>query len=373
MSDVLSLPSGAMRRPRLCVLANGAPVAGAQHAELVANNHYAADRFRVSVALGADPAMGADFWSAADALTLDVQIGFLPDGAPEGAAAWISLVQGDVDLLSVDPIGGTVRLDGRDRTALLIEARTQETFSNRTSSEIATILAGRHGLTAAVAATTTPVGRYYEIEHDRITLDAFSRATTEWDLLVWLAEREQFDVWVAGSTLYFQPASDAVSTMVLEPGALIDLSMERALTLARDIEVTVKSWNSRQQNAFTQTARSGSGGAPASNTPASYVYVRPNLTPDQALKIAQGRLTELSRHERVILASMPGELTLTPRTQIALTGTGTAFDQTYFIDRIERRLSVRGGFTQRVRARNVSLGSTATPPGDLVLSTVPNP
>lgn len=367
MSEFLAVLPGAVRRPRLRVLANGTQILGAESAEVTANNHYAADRFRISAALDADPGMGADFWSATDTLLLDVQIGFLPDGAPEGGAAWISLVQGNVDLVSVDPIGGTVKLDGRDLTSVFIEARTQETFSNRTSSEIATILAGRHGLAAAVTATTAPVGRYYEIEHDRITLNAFSRATTEWDLLVWLAEREGFDVWVQGSTLYFQPPAGSDPEMVLQPGGLIDLTMERALTLARDIQVTVKSWNSRQQNAFTQTAQSGTG-----NTPISYVYVHPNLTPAEALDIAQGRLAELSRHERVIQATMPGELSLTPRSQVALSGTDTAFDQVYFVDRIERRLSVQGGFVQRVRARNVSLGGTVTPPADLVLSTIPN-
>jgi len=51
---------------------------------------------------------------------------------------------------------------------------------------------------------------------------------------------------------------------------------------------------------------------------------------------------------------MPGELTLTPRSMIALNGTGTAFDQSYFVDTIERRIGVGCGFVQRVRAKNVS-------------------
>ena len=95
-------------------------------------------------------------------------------------------MQGAVDSVSIDPTLGLVRLDGRDLTGSLIEARTQETFANRTSSEIAALLAGRHNLTPRVSSTTTPVGRYYQSEHDSITLSQFSRATTEWDLLVYL-------------------------------------------------------------------------------------------------------------------------------------------------------------------------------------------
>ncbi|MBV9784775.1 MAG: hypothetical protein JO264_13280 [Acidisphaera sp.] len=349
---------GEVRRPRLRVLANGAPVIGAQAADIDANNHFSANRFRVSVVLDADPTMGADFWAAQDDIQLDVQIGFLPDGAPEGYADWVSLVLGAVDVIEIEAVSGVLHLQGRDLTAALIETRTQETFSNRTASEIAGIIAGRHGLTASVTATATPVGRYYEIEHDRITLDQFSRATTEWDLLVWLAQQEGFDVWVQGTTLSFQPPQAAgVPAAVLSPTAsvfgaanLLDLRLERCLTLAQNIQVTVKSWNSRQQNAFTQTASNGGSGKQT-----SYVLVRPNLTPDDALRLAQTRLTELSQHERVITATMPGELTLAPRTPVLLTGTGTAFDQVYVIDRIERQLRMNGGFTQRLRAKNASV------------------
>ena len=54
------------------------------------------------------------------------------------------------------------------------------------------------------------------------------------------------------------------------PANVTSLRLERALTLARDIVVTVKSWNSRQQAAFTQTARS----APAAAAPARSVRAR---------------------------------------------------------------------------------------------------
>ena len=48
-----------IRSPRLQILANGVPVAGAMEAEVTSNNHYAADRFSVSLALGADVSTGA--------------------------------------------------------------------------------------------------------------------------------------------------------------------------------------------------------------------------------------------------------------------------------------------------------------------------
>lgn len=351
-----------VRRPHLQVLANGTPVAGVREAEIASNSHYAADRFSIAIAVGADPLWTIDYWSAQSDVSLDVQIGFVPDGAPEGAAIWVSLVQGAVDTIQIEAPAQVVRLQGRDLTATLIAAHTQETFANQTSPEIVRTIAQRHNMTAQVTTTGTMVGRYYELEHDRITLDQFSRVTTEWDLLVFLAQREGFDVFVQGTTLYFQPAqvASSVPDVILRPvttsggpANLIELRMERKLALAGDIEVTVKSWNSRQSNVYTQTARGT--GISKLGTPQSYVLVRPNLLPEEALKVAQNWLTTLAQHERVITALMPGELTLTPRSLVGLEGTGTAFDQVYYVDTIERRLRFDGGFVQHVRAKNSSL------------------
>ena len=357
------LPSS-IRYPRLAVLANGSPVAGVIEALVFANNHFCADRFAITAALSADPA-AAFFWSTTPDILIDVQMSL--DGL-----VFSSMLQGAVDCVDIDPVQGILRAEGRDLTAALIEARTQETFANRTSSEIAMLLAGRHNLAAYVTPTTTPVGRYYQSEHDRITLDQFSRATTEWDLLVFLARQEGFDVFVSGNTLYFQPPSTQSGAVTLAPSSVVDLRLERALTLARDIEVTVKSWNTRQQVAFVQTARSrGRPGQPqdrGSGQPQRFIYVHPNLTSDQALQLAQQKLAELTRHERVISVTMPGELTLTPRSMIALAGTNTDFDQIYFVDSIERHLHVEAGFTQHLRCKNMPTGSQASPPADIVAS-----
>ncbi len=59
---------------------------------------------------------------------------------------------------------------------------------------------------------------------------------------------------------------------------------------------------------------------------------------------------------------MPGELLLTPRSMIMLEGTGSDFDQAYFVDVIERRLHQTGGFTQHIRAKNTSPRTDTTTP-----------
>jgi phage protein D len=360
---LLSDAQAAWRTPGLRLIANGEPLAGVIEAEVIANNHFAADRFSATIALGADPLAAAPFWASTQSIFVDLQFSL-------DALSFSSVIQGLVDAVTLDAATGIVRLQGRDLTAAMIETRTQEAFANRTSSEIVTLIANRHGLTPIVTETFTPVGRYYESEHDRITLDQFSRSTTEWDLLVFLARQEGFDLFVQGTFLFFQPTVPQSQVFVVQPTDLMDLRLRRSLTLARDVEVTVKSWNSRQSSAFSQTARAtGSGIASASGGPPQrYVYVQPNLTADQALKFAQRKLAEITAHERVLEARMPGELSLTPRSQIALDGTGTDFDQLYYIDVIERSLRLDAGFSQRIRAKNSSPRTEATTPADIVAS-----
>ena len=347
------------RTPAVLALVNGSELPGVTQARIASNNHHAADRFSLRVALSATNPV---FWAGVTQALVELRLGI--DGA------WQSVIQGEVDSVEIDWLRHELRLEGRDLSAALIETRTQESFQNRTSSEIAQILAARHGLTAVVTPTTTPVGRYYQLEHDRIVLNQFAKATTEWDLLVFLAQQEGFDLFVQGNELHFQqPVPQSPPTMTVTPDDLIDLRLDRALTLARDIVVTVKSWNSKQSTAFTQTARAGKGTPSGSGgTPQTYALVRPNLTPDQALQLAQSLLAELSQHERVVSFTMPGELTLTPRSIVALAGTGTAFDQSYFVAEVDRTLSVAGGFVQQVRVKNASPAASATIPADAPLT-----
>ncbi len=326
---------------------------GVLEASVSSNSHYAADRFRLRAALSS---VDTGVLATAD-LRIEIFV-----GVDTGLQ---SLIVGLADRIDIDPIQGVVEIEGRDLCAGLIESRIQQTFSNQTSSEIARGFAQGHGLLADVAETTTPVGRYYQSEHDQVVLDQFCRATTQWDLLVFLAQHEGFDVWVSGITLHFQPVATAVVAQTVSPSECLGFRMQRALTLASDIEVVVKSWNSRQQSAFMQVARQSGRRSGAGARTQRYVYVRPNLLPDQALQLAQRILADLSRHERVVQLTMPGALVLSPRSMIAIAGTGTDFDQVYQVAEIERDLSVERGFVQQVKVKNSTVTSGATIPAGM--------
>lgn len=366
-----------LRAPRPAALLDGVPLPGLERLFVAVNNHYAANHFACAFTYDAALAAEAAFWAETGSVLLTLTATFAPALPGLGAGTESPLLAGVVDSVALDPIAGRIEILGRDLTAPFIETRITEAFANQTASEIATRLAEGHGLIPNVTPTTTPVGRYYADEHDRITLDQFSRATTEWDLLVWLAEREGFDVWVSGTSLNFAPRAPALTpALTLAPAPLAGavpaqrLRLERALTLAGDVAVTVKSWNSRSQEAFSETVTAtGVSSLGAYGGRQTYVFVKPNLSPQGALAYAEAKLAEITRHERVLEAEIAGELALSARDVIALTGTNTAFDQLYYIDIIEREIDVRGGFREWIRAKNASPGRAFTPPADLVLST----
>ena len=356
------MPSS-VRAPRLKVTVNGVLLTGAFDAEVENKSHFAADTFRVTAAISGLPvAMNLAWWSAAPQAFVEVFAGF-DDGS--GTVPWFSLIYGQVDDISVDLVRRTLTLTGRDLSGQFIDAKTSEKFQDQTSSAIAQALALRHGLDSTVRKTTTFVGTYYELAHARLTQEQ-----SEWDLLTYLAEQEGFDVWVSGLTLYFQPSPVATATPYpltwVEPGDgthtanFVDIRLERALTLARDVIVKVQSWNQSQEKSFVTTYHVSQAGKSqqAGGTAQLYSYTVPNLTPAQALQWATNKAQEITRHERVVTADLPGDNVLTTRTTVTLTGTGTAWDQSYYPDTIERHISADGGYRMTLRAKNHSPQST---------------
>ncbi|GAB0115314.1 hypothetical protein [Acidisoma sp. C75] len=346
---------------------NGTSVAGVLDAEVTLANHQVAGSFHVTLALGADPNFTAATFATAIDLYAEIRFGIGIPGLPAATATWASIITGSVDIIAYDLAAGTVQLSGRDLSAVFIDSLSAETFANNTASEIAQTLAARHGLTPVVTPTTGPVGRYYADGHALSSLHRSHSLVTEWDLLCGLAETEGFDVFVQNDSLFFtSPATDALPTVLtwMNPGspgiALQTLHLERTLGLARDIVVTVQSWNSRQATMISETVRASPSGkavvstSPYAKQPATYVLIRPNLTSSEALTLANNTLSDLSRHQRVISAIMPGELSLAPRKPVVLAGSDTAFDQPYIIDEVVRHFSVRTGFTQTIRAVNLT-------------------
>lgn len=342
-----------IRRPTLEVRANGATLKSAIAAKVISNNHFAADRFAIQFADAQDGGDGC--FALPESTVFTVAMRADPDGP------LLPIITGQGDTAIHDQISGVTRIEGRDLTALLQEAPITDVFPNQPSSEIVSQLALRHGLIPVAIPTMTMAGRYFQGETSQIAINAFGRFATEWDLVVYLAQCEGYDVFAIANSLFFQPALASLAvTRVLDVADLIELRLVRRLRLSGTISVSVKSWNAKEAKLVNETAVSerisyaspvgpfGTSGA------ARFTIVRPNLTREDAGRVAVSQASALGRHEQCIEFSMPGETFLMPRTSFLLKGTGTDFDQLYQIDMIERVFGPDTGFVQHVTAHTVS-------------------
>jgi phage protein D len=325
-----------VNQPQVQVIVDGVPVPGVVALEIESLGYFSADRFLIVFAIGAGAQTPLAFFAGLGRQTITI-------GLALGGAGLVTMLIGQIDNIRIDLLENTATLSGRDLSAQLIDSEIAETFANQTSSQIAMTIAARRGLSPNVTATQVQVGQYYELDHARNALGAGARATTEWNLLTWLALTENFALSVSGSVLNFGPPAVPVPVFYRVQD-FISLSLDTATTLPT--MATVKSWNSR--NKTVNAAAAGTGGGLATTV------IRPNLTAAQAATMAVNHLTILGQHAMILTGTMPGDLVLTPTSQILLSGTESVLDRAYAVEAVTRSLDARTGFTQSVRAYAVA-------------------
>jgi hypothetical protein len=262
-----------------------------------------------------------------------------------------------------------------------------------------TTLANRRGLIPNIQTTTTLVNTYYGGEATEV-----SNQETEWQLMSFLAKKENFDLWVDGLTLNFQPKVDidTVTPYIISydgtgsvPVSNTEkLTLERTLTLARDVIVKVNSWdhqfkrhnsagrkkihyenvgdseadettNTKKAKTPTSTVRAPASPKFSKNTPQVYEFRAPGLSQAQVNALAEQKLAELSAHERNVQLTLPCDPSITIRTILKVTGTNTDFDQSYYVDEITYHCGFEHGYQMTVNAKNSSPNQVITINGTL--------
>lgn len=367
MADLNTLPiAPAARQPRGAVKVAGVTTFGWLSWEVENNVFRAADTFRVQFAASLLPAARDIAWfSAQTEIVLEIFANEAPDNPANYApVAADRIIYGQVDDIDYHPVSGTLELTGRDLTARLIDTRISANNSNQTASEVATQIAGKHGLKPVVTATSSKVGTYYSADHVDV-----SQQQSEWEMLSKLADYEGFDVFVKGDELHFEPKpAEGTSHYALvwtPPTAdtahptlnAVNLTLARSLTIAKGVTVEVRSWNAKQKKAFTaswpKSVKPVRPGA-SSNENQTYRFSVPGLTQDQATARAQKLYAQIVQHMVKLSADMPGDAILDCTKTIALRGTATGFDQVYFPDSVRRSMSMDEGYRMSVTAKNIS-------------------
>ena len=355
-----------LRRPRSRVLVAGEeiiPMSGT----ITRNNNYQADTFSLDFSLTAYPDKDVDWWGDRTEMEIDVQLGFADE---DGEVAWTSTLTGIVDDASFDLIKRTVNVRGRDKLALY-EEKTKETYANKTSSEVEKELAAKHGMQAEVDATTRLVGSYYK-GNSTHSAPGQGRTQKEIDLLIFLARKEGFSLWVEGNILFFKNIQSDPETRwvgysepvirdgvsMAAPGDSISLSVTRSFNASKEIKVIVESFHPRQGKTHKATAQTklvkSSAGKGSETTGATVYYFRPTgLTLAEAQEYANRRHAELTDKQWVLEWEAVGELSLTPRTLLKLDGDDLGvLDQDYYAEEVSFRFGFGQGFVMTVRAKN---------------------
>ncbi len=360
------------RQPRAIVTINGIKVLWSR-IEVTTTTFYQADNYRIELPLNNQP-LGFDlnYWSGATPFNVYIYIGFPPDPDYFTTNDLDLMIVGDVDELDVDPLTTNVTIGGRDLTSRFIDNKTTQKFSNNTASAVATFLAQQNGLTPMVTPTTTKVGTFYQTNQTLLT-----RAYTEWDLLTFLAQQEDYVVFVQNKTLIFEPRpTTSPSPFVLEYQAPtfenqspifngMQLGFSRSMTIANDVIVKVRvPYGTKTGTAFTVTAKASHrqrtyiNGAPRpSSKPQKYSYTIAGLSREQAQQKANSLLRDITQHEVRLTAMLPGENTLKKDSLIQVKGTDSAFDHIYYSEAIERRISIDEGYSMTISAKNHSVDS----------------
>lgn len=364
--DVIGSIVSQARQPRGMVKVNGNIIAAWVDFEVSENAFREADTFRVTLALSGLVAPYDEIWFCSQTtMQVEVLAGFPINPTSYSSTDLQSLVVGNVDNVDYDPASRTLVLSGRDLTSLLIDAKTAEKWNNQTPTQIAQKLATRHGMQFYTNIQGSALaGGFYQIDHAIPT-----QGQTEWDLLCWLAQQVGAVVFVDGNTLNFvQPpnqdanpypvAWQASSSQQPFRSNTVRIKFSRTLTVGKTITVTIRSWNQKQRKGFSVSFPSSSAGkinpGKAKSPAQPYSYIIPNLTKDQATKRAAAIYNDIIKNEMRVNISIPADSTLDIMHSIPVTGTGTAFDQTYYPESITRRMSFEDGYSMSISAKNHS-------------------
>lgn len=260
---------------------------------------------------------------------------------------------------------GIIDLSGRDQaSASLIDQQNTKTFTNQTPDNVVQQVA------SPVPVQMDPIsmmaGKIYQIDWNAIT----HRAAV-WDAVKNQADLNGLNAYTTGGTLYVEsidmqfpvymimyspptPMGDATCNV-------IDLKCSQNGPASKKHKVTTRSYNYKQQKALS--ANASAGGNESTGATLEHEIVLAGSTQDQLQSIATKKAKEYSKQAFHCDVEIFGDLTVVPRMQLSLQGTGTIYDQTYDIDTVEHRVEFGHGFTTKISAKsggkNSSSGSSS--------------
>jgi len=288
-----------------------------------------------------DPNNAPDYW--ATAAPIEVEITILGQ----------NLFTGQVDMVSFDYHAGTIGINGRDLSALLMDKTTTETFDNRSRASVVQELAGRAGLGFAGGSSGMvgdDAGKEWESKHRA----ALEEARSLWSIIDNYAKIEGVSAYVLGRTLYYgDVAGGNAGSFNFRPQSqgqaasanFCDIQFRRNMALAKTLKVTVSGYHAKKKRKIRGDAtKPGQGGEMEIKT-----HRYNNGDDGEAGTIAQNTLKDWADKEFGCTVTIPGDPS--KRNGATMSISGTALDGSYTLEGIHHAVSIHAPYITRLSGR----------------------
>ena len=301
---------------------------------------------------------GAQFWSQGGLIPASL---IATNGDAQKTTA--TILTGYIDYATVDFGTRTVTAQMSDKGRPLLDTRSDASWTNQTTSQIVTQLASQAGL-QVVAGPGSMAG---DVDAQGNTVFN-SDLETPWDVIQTLAHQDGYVAFVVGNTLYYVAPGTAVSSTYAihyrppqigrevssqteagigtddyDAGNMEKLNCIHNFDLGQGVQYGVMSWKQSDNQAYTAMAGAGKYQGAARI---------PNKTQQQVQQLANAGQRYAQMHEYTIDVQMRGDVVVQPTMMIALSGTQTSFDMTYYMYEVVHRMNDDDGYDMEITGYN---------------------
>lgn len=202
-------------------------------------------------------------------------------GTQAGGVSTSGLTQmfsGQLDLYGIKLKADSVTFKCRSLGAPLVDNRITAIPRNMKTTDFVKKMAAQYGLSTNIQ---LPSGQY-PLTVAEVYAHSFAVGLQNqriWDLLLTMANFDDVDVWVSGSTLnYCAPGQVSRTTLDLKYGRdLIDLGIDHAPLFSKQIRVEVRTYNKHTKQASIQRVETSPGGGVKITTSSKTVTATPQF------------------------------------------------------------------------------------------------
>ena len=251
-----------------------------------------------------------------------------------------------------------IEISGRDAaSSQLIDTQNTQTFTNQQPNQVVQQLAGN--VPVDMDTVSQDAGKIYQLDYNAIT-----HRGSAWSAILRLADINGMNAYVTGGTLYWKSIDEQLPSYQIQwspPSArgyatsnVLRLRCHKNGQMGKEINVTSKSHNHKAKKTLSASATAG-GSVPGN---LDYNYVIAGATQDQLQNFSTKKSREHAKHAFDIDVEIPGDLTVTPRMSLQLSGTGTSFDTQYDVQDVKHEAEWGAGFVTHVTGKTSGSGSS---------------